>query len=204
MNRHRQQDKAGTFVMSSRSLEKLFPRTSGYDLFLVDVVERIDSDEEKLAETFSGYGPSVSSTDELARENLGYELSYLFLFRDFLVIGIVTAMVSAIAFIHSKAVSMRREMEVLRAIGVRRRRAVSYLTVENLVLFLSAVLGSFSAMTIANLSFIDDISGGSSLADSLYQPAAIGLLILIISAAISLISSLWSLGEYRTYVRRRI
>ncbi len=122
----------GTFVMSEEALNTLYPSSSSQDLILVKG-EASKKNIQRLNDAFSDFGPEVRTVPDLARENLDYEMSYLSLFRDFLIFGVIVAMAALVMFNHNRTLRFRKEMVVHRSLGVAVSRARSYLLMEDLV-----------------------------------------------------------------------
>ncbi|MCU0798836.1 MAG: ABC transporter permease [Candidatus Thermoplasmatota archaeon] len=141
----------GTFVMSREHLLAMFPSIAGVRMVLVDVQGTVDAKfEAEMERALPGGSLRIRSTRELARENLEGELSYLDLFRDLLLLGLFTATVSSFAFVHSRVVSLSRELSVLRAVGFDRRRTFIHLTSVNLAVISASVI---SAVVCSLISF---------------------------------------------------
>ncbi|MCK5773904.1 MAG: ABC transporter permease [Thermoplasmata archaeon] len=189
----------GSFVMSSVNLRLLFPEGATYSYFLVDTDDP-EGAAETLSTSFSSLSPTITLTDDLARENLDYELSYLNLFRDFLVLGLIVAIASAAVFTHARAATLGRELELLRTIGVKRGRAVQYFFVENLIVFVVATAGALLGSIISSL--ILSTSMGVPLSGSITPVITISISFLAASIFVSLGSAFWVLRGYPLLIRR--
>jgi ABC-type lipoprotein release transport system permease subunit len=189
----------GTFVMSEENLKRLYPSASGYDLVLVKG-ETSDSNIGILEREFRDLGPEVVKVESLARENLDYELSYLSLFRDFLVLGVIIAMGALVMFNHNRSLRFSREMVVYRSLGVSRRRARSYLLFENMMVLMISLFGAVMGSALSIFLTWNNLGG-----DLDWFNITAGMLpVLLILIAISLISSLLSssiaTGDYEDQV----
>ncbi|MEA3557821.1 MAG: ABC transporter permease, partial [Candidatus Thermoplasmatota archaeon] len=182
----------GSFVMSWEHLRELFPSRAMATYILLGGEEL---EREWIEKEFSGYSPIVTSVEDLARENLESELSYLYLFRDLLVIGLVVSMTSAAIFTHVRALSLKKEIEVMRRIGATSRRTVNYFLLENLIIFLIAAAGSLTGSIITMVLFMDHLGSGGNLADVVLPTSVVIAAFLAVSILTALLSSIWAVGS---------
>ncbi|MFO8050860.1 MAG: FtsX-like permease family protein [Thermoplasmatota archaeon] len=185
----------GSFVMSGEHLRELFPSRARADYILVGEGEL---EIDRVSEAFSELTPEVTAVRELAMENIESELSYLYLFRDFLVLGLLVSMASAAVFTHVRALSLRKEIEVMRRIGATGRRTIGYFLTENMVVFLIAAAASAGGSVISTLLFRGELGGGRLSAEILLPGAVIVALFLLVSAATASFSSIWALRSWRS------
>ncbi|MGA1793993.1 MAG: FtsX-like permease family protein [Thermoplasmatota archaeon] len=184
----------GTFVMAKSILKEEFPSSSKPTYFLISG-DGGEEERKMVSDAFSDSLPKVQWVGDLARENLDYELSYLYLFRDFLVFGLVVAMTSAAIFTHARALSLKREVTTLRAIGVTRKRSIQYFLTENLVVFLIATSGSIIG-SLASVVIFGPVLGGGTPAASTLVPASIVIVtFMAVSILFSLISASRAIGS---------
>lgn len=190
---------SGTFVMIEDDLKRSFPASSGYDLFLING-ETDDEDIDLLELHFSSLGPEVIRTEDLAMEDLEFELSYLGLFRDFILFGVFTSMVAMIVFDHTRTTRFRRETSILRSIGVTKDRAMSYILRENLLILMGTLLVSTvgSAITISLTSGL--FTGTPQILFLFRSTVPIILVLSILSIVSSLISARWSVKDYEKMI----
>jgi hypothetical protein len=185
----------GTFVMAWEILKEEFTSRAKPTFFLAN--GHGDPDEKDiLAERFKDAFPTITSVKDLARENLNFELSYLYLFRDFLVFGLIVAMSSAAVFTHVRAISLKKEMATLRSIGVTRKRSARYFLTENMIIFsistLAAVIGSFISVMV-----FGPLLGGLLPSISTLGPSTIVVVVfLFVAVIISVGSALWALKDF--------
>ena len=190
----------GTFVMSMDALRSAFPTISVCDIFLVREREGGTDHAAELAEAFSDLHPTVERVEAISDRDLGYELSYLYLFRDFMALGLITALAAASVFAHSRVVGFRREFEVLRSIGVSRRKAAVYVITEGSAVFVISALASAISMVAWALSSPGTVLGGDKGAGVLLAP----FMVLTIFLTVSLLSiSASALIALRDYGRER-
>jgi hypothetical protein len=191
----------GTFVMSEGNLKNLYPSASGRDLILVKgepSEENLILIEEELAE----FGPEATSVEELAEENLNYELSYLSLFRDFLIFGVLVAMGALVLFNHNRSLRFRKEMVVHRSLGVKKKRAGIYLLSENAVVLILALLGAISGSIISVSLTGTLISDDPALANTLIGMAPVLVILVLLSGVSSAASAWYSVKDYEDQVPR--
>jgi hypothetical protein len=190
----------GTFVMSRERLLEMYPSIAGVRMVLVDVFGTIDADMiAELDRAFSGGSPSIRTTRELARENLEGELSYLDLFRDLLLLGLFTATVSSFAFVHSRVVSLSRELSVMRAVGFDRRRAFIHLSAVNIAVISSSVISASicSLLSLPVLSRALSADGGAGGIPGLLLTT---LTFAVFTAGISMLSAWLALKGFKALV----
>jgi len=188
----------GTFVMSASVLKESFPSLSVPTYFLC----RSDIERSGIVDIFKDHGPVVSSVKELARENLDYELSYLYLFRDFLVFGLVVSMASAFIFTHTRAVRLREELATLRTMGVKRKRGAAYFVYENMAVFMISALGALVG-SAASLLLFGPLIGGGSISTGSVGPGLLSAGAFIGTAlAVSLGSAYTAVKDYGSLTRR--
>ncbi|MBN1539592.1 MAG: ABC transporter permease [Candidatus Thermoplasmatota archaeon] len=178
----------GTFVMSKDILKEEFPSLAKPTYFLLSG-NGGDQEKEKVASAFSDSFPKVEWVGDLASDNLHYELSYLYLFRDFLVFGLVVAMTSAAIFTHARALSLKREVITLRALGVTRRRSIQYFLTENMVIFSVATIGSILGSAVSVAIFGPVLGGGAPSVSALPPVLIVVVTFLAVTIVFSLISA---------------
>ncbi|MGA1820548.1 MAG: FtsX-like permease family protein [Thermoplasmatota archaeon] len=184
----------GTFVMSKTILKEEFPSLARPTYFLVSG-DGGDQERKEVASAFSEAFPRVEWVGDLARENLDYELSYLYLFRDFLVFGLVVAMTSAAIFTHARALSLKREVAALRAIGVTKGRSVQYFLTENMVVFSLATMGSVIGSLVSIMLFGPVLGGGTPSLSTLFPALIVIGTFMAVSVVFSLISATRAVGS---------
>ncbi len=190
----------GTFVMSRERLLDMYPSIAGVRMVLVDVPENIDADlVAELDRAFSGGPQSIRTTRELAKENLEGELSYLDLFRDLLLLGLFTATVSSFAFVHSRVVSLSRELSVMKAVGFDRRRAFIHLSAVNIAVISSSVISASicSLLSLPVLSRALSADGGTGGVPGLILTS---LAFAVFTAGISMLSAWLALKGFSAMV----
>ncbi|MBN1389423.1 MAG: FtsX-like permease family protein [Candidatus Thermoplasmatota archaeon] len=184
----------GTFVMSKDVLREEFPSLARPTYFLVSGGGGSE-ERNKVADAFSDSFPDIEWVGDLASENLDQELSYLYLFRDFLVFGLVVAMTSAAIFIQARALSLKREVTTLRSVGVTRKRSIQYFLVENLVVFSLATFGSVLGSLVSILMFGPVLGGGIPAISTLSPVMIVVGTFLALSIVSSLISAYRAMGS---------
>jgi len=178
----------GTFVMSKTILKEEFPSLAKPTYFLVSG-NGGDTERKEIADAFSDSFPKIQWVGDLANENLDYELSYLYLFRDFLVFGLIVSMASAAIFTHARALSLKREVSTLRAIGVTRKRSVQYFLTENMVVISIVTVGSIIGSVVSILIFGPVLGGGTPSISTLVPAIIVVVTFMAVSIVFSLISA---------------
>jgi hypothetical protein len=185
----------GTFVMSKTFLKDEFTSAAKPTFFLIGG-DGSDSEKDIISGKFGESFPTTTAVSSLARENLDYELSYLYLFRDFLVFGLIVAMSSAAVFTHVRALALKREMATLRSIGVTKKRSVQYFLTENLIVFLVAAVSAIIGSLVSVIAFGTVLGGAVPSVSSILPSSIVILSFLGISVLISILSVLWSLKDF--------
>jgi hypothetical protein len=135
-------------------------------------------------------------------ENLESERSYLYLFREFLVFGLIVSMASAISFGYARTLTMRREIEILRSIGVRRSRSMAYISSEHGVIYGTASLGALMGTSVSLMIFAGSIGSGSPEMGVFITSLIIAISVFITGILFGYLSSRIVLGDYNVYIRR--
>ncbi|MGA1821857.1 MAG: hypothetical protein ACMUIG_04965 [Thermoplasmatota archaeon] len=190
----------GTFVMSDENLRSMHPRTSGYTYFLIDSDSAVE--DKVLSDAFGELGPVIETAEDLALENLNYERSYLYLFREFLVFGLMVSMASAISFGYARTLTMRKELEIQRSIGVRRRRSIMYITAEHGTIFGTASIGALIGTSASLLIYSGSIGAGAPGLSVFAIGLTISILVFLTGIGSGYISSRIVAADYSKYVRR--
>jgi hypothetical protein len=191
----------GTFVMSESALNEIYPSSSSRDLILVKG-EVTDANIERIEEAYSDYGAEAIPVRDLARENLDYELSYLSLFRDFLIFGVLVAMAALVLFNHNRSVRFRKEMIIHRSLGVSRSRAITYILAENLAVLMISLSGSvFGALISIGLT-AGMLDAGISWSGIVKGTAPVLMILILVSALSTFVSSWYSVIDYENQVPR--
>jgi hypothetical protein len=185
----------GTFVMSKILLKEEFTSIAKPTFFLIRGTGD-ESEKRLISEQFENSFPTITSVKDLARENLDYELSYLYLFRDFLVFGLIVAMSSAAVFTHVRALSLRKEMATLRSIGVTKKRSVQYFLTENMLVFLIATLSALIGSIVSVLIFGTILGGALPSTSSILPSIIVVTSFLIVAALISFASAFWAMKDF--------
>ena len=189
----------GTFVMSEDHLEDMFPVRAEYSYFLVGGE---DLEEGSVEDSFSEKKGIVRSVSSQALENLDYERSYLYLFREFMLFGLVIAMASSVAFTYARSVQIRPEMDVLRAIGVKRRRAGTYFMSEGAGIYLFSISGALIGSILSVIFYSGAITRGNAGPKVLLTTVVILSVIVVTSLIASIVSAYWATIDYRQRRRR--
>jgi len=187
---------AGNFITSKKLLEDLFPTLGAYRILLIKLPEGLGVREAEsiLTSELGVLGPQVQTTKELALEDAEAELTYVNLFRDFLLISLFTATISSASAVHLRAVGSRREIAVLRSLGMSRRMVWRYLATEGNLLYLSAAVSAAVAVLLVHV-FLLHTTGSSPLSGAPILPLAVSILALL------LLSSLLTLFSVKKAVR---
>jgi len=174
----------GTFVMHRSFVLEMFPRSFRPSVLLIDVPEKASIDPvTAISSAFSMMGPEISSVRSLAEENLRFELGYLELFRQFLLAGIATGILSALAFGAARTLEPSADLLTLRSIGARRSVLASSVLTENMIVM---GIGASSATIVGAFSSVGPWSlPGSIGLGALIPVASVPAAVLVLSLAMS-------------------
>ncbi|MFQ5909949.1 MAG: ABC transporter permease [Thermoplasmata archaeon] len=129
----------GSVFVSEDNLDRLHPTTAEYGLFLFktgDVPELVTYLESSL----SAYGMDARPVDDVVKENLSIEWSYMGLFQAFLLFGLFIGIFGLAAFSSRSVEERKHEIGTMKSLGLQRSQVSEIFLVENLYI---ALLGSF-------------------------------------------------------------
>jgi len=195
----------GSFVLGEDHLRELFPASSGNTFFLLSGEtggEFSGTDPDTIADAFDQYSPVVSLPSDLALENLEAEMSYLSLFRDYLLLGVVSAFAAGGVFAHLRNVGNRREMELLRSVGVGRKRALGFLMMENFTVFFISGAGAVGGTVVASVVLWSTGFGTGLSSDALLRGLTVVGSVLAVALVMNYISAAVSTRDYHAMNRR--
>jgi ABC-type lipoprotein release transport system permease subunit len=150
----------GSVFVSEDNIKKLYPTQAEYHLFLFRT-QRAPHLVSYLENELSAYGMDARSTEDIVRENLAVEWSYMSLFQSLLVFGLFVG-TAALAIRTTKAVTERRkEIGIMRALGYSRYSVMKIFLLENVYIALWGVgLGVIAGILISAVFFGPGASAG--------------------------------------------
>lgn len=176
----------GSFVMSRDMLVSNFPRVSRPSILLIKEPPSGGS-LAFLEEVLRPLGPDISSTLDLGRENMRYELGFLSIFNQFLIVGIASGLISAAAFTVARARERTTDIYLLHSLGMTKKRIRASLVLENMLSFAPAVSCAFLVGTVA--AMLSPATGNIDPLGSVSAPAIIAIVVMVTAFCISLLGS---------------
>jgi putative ABC transport system permease protein len=148
---------SGSFILSEENLDRLYPRSAEYHLFLFKL--KNDSDDANLVATsleqeLSELGLDTVTIEDRLLEDVRYEQSFMALFQVFLGLGLIIGIVG-LGVITLRAIQERRwEIGMLRAIGFKRKMILKlFLTEIFFVVLIGITIGILVGILSSYLSF---------------------------------------------------
>lgn len=128
----------GSVFISEDNLDGLHPTTAEYDLFLFKT-DNVSTFVPYLESSLQAYGMDARPVDEVVRENLSVEWSYMSLFQAFLLFGLLIGILGLAAFSSRSVEERRHEIGTMKSLGLQRSTISEIFLLENLYI---ASLGS--------------------------------------------------------------
>jgi ABC-type lipoprotein release transport system permease subunit len=138
----------GDLLVSEDNFQRLFPDTSGYRFFLIDVHTN-DAQQvvEALETSLSDYGFSAQSTAARLAGFFAVQNTYLATFRSLGGLGLLLGTFGLAAVQLRSIVQRRGELALMRAAGFRRRRLAQMVMLENASLLIAGLaIGVIAAL----------------------------------------------------------
>ena len=190
---------AGSFITAQRQVEEMFPDSAAYTYFLFrsgSTPPGALADELEVA--FGDLGLDARETEQVVRDNLGYELSFLSLFQAYLALGLVIGAVGLGALAARGVRERRREIGTMRALGWPRQGVGFTFLAEQLWVagagLVAGLLGAAVAVLMTTPSWLGGFKG---LYFPLWQVATVVAAVLAAAGASAALSA-W--GAARTDV----
>ncbi len=115
----------GSFLTGLDLVERVYPDSAAYTYFLFDSGSASPGRLVKDLETaFGDQGLDARTTEEVVRENLGYELSFLRLFQAYLALGLVVGALGLGGLALREVRDRRQEIGAMRALGWSRLKVL--------------------------------------------------------------------------------
>jgi ABC-type antimicrobial peptide transport system permease subunit len=152
----------GSLLIGERDLVRLFPRVGGYRYFLIDTPDsQALSVAGQLEQTFRDQGFDASDTNELLRDLLAVQNTYLSTFQSLGGLGLLLGTFGLMAVQLRNVWQRRDEISLLRAAGFSRDRVGQSILLEHGFLLIAGLgIGAISAL-LTVLPHI--VFGGASL-----------------------------------------
>jgi ABC-type antimicrobial peptide transport system permease subunit len=152
----------GDLLISQENFQRLFPDTSGYRFFLIDVhVNQGPQVVEALETSLSDYGFAAQSTAARLAGFFEVQNTYLATFRSLGGLGLLLGTFGLAAVQLRSIVQRRGELALLRAAGFRRRRLAQLVMLENASLLIAGLTIGIVAALVTLLPHL--LAGGASI-----------------------------------------
>ncbi len=180
----------GELIVAESNFKRLFPSIAGYSFFLIDVPpERAAEVESALEHDLSYLGFDATHTASRLAGYLAIENTYLSTFQSLGGLGLVLGTLGLAAVMLRGVLERRRELALLRAVGMSRAKLRFLVLVENAALLSAGLLIGIAASAVAV---------GPQLATTAPQAAHAPwnqlLLTLLLCAGVGMIASAWAAG----------
>ena len=173
---------AGSFVMSLPSIELIYPDSAAYTYFLFETQgDNNDALVAMLERENAAYGLDARTTEQMVRDSLGYELSFLRLFQAYLALGLVVGALGLGALASREVRVRRREIGAMRALGWSRAGVGLVFLAEQLWI---AVAGLAAGIAGAAVAVVAATPGWLGSYEGIFFPVAdVGLVVVAVVAA---------------------
>lgn len=147
----------GAVFVSDHNLDSLHPTNAEYDLFLF----RTDDPSElvaRLESSLIAYGMDARPVDDVVKENLSVEWSYMGLFQAFLLFGLLIGIFALAAFSSRSVEERRHEIGTMKSLGLERLTISGIFLVESLYIALLGSLVGILAGLLVSFTFFGESS----------------------------------------------
>jgi len=139
----------GSVFVSEDNLDSLHPTTAEYSLFLFET-EDVPTLVTYLESSLQTYGMDARPMDEVVRENLSVEWSYMSLFQAFLLFGLVIGIFGLAAFSSRSVEERRHEIGTMKSLGLGRSTISWIFLLESLyIALLGTVIGILAGFFVS-------------------------------------------------------
>jgi len=140
----------GSFITSLDMVERVYPDSAAFTYFLFDSGSREPAKLVRdLESAFGDLGLDARTTEAVARETVGYEMSFLRLFQAYLALGLVIGSLGLGALAAREVQDRRREIGGMKALGWPRRMVWETFLAEQVWFALTGVVVGIVGAAIA-------------------------------------------------------
>lgn len=140
----------GELIIAESNFKRLYPSIAGYSFFLIDVPpERVEEVEAALEHDLSYLGFDTTSTAARLAGYLAIENTYLSTFQSLGGLGLVLGTLGLAAVMLRSVLERRRELALLRAVGMSRATLRRLVLVENTALLVAGLFIGIAASAVA-------------------------------------------------------
>ncbi|GJQ25337.1 MAG: ABC transporter permease [Phycisphaerae bacterium] len=140
----------GELIIAESNFKRLYPSIAGYSFFLIDVPpERAEQVESALEHDLSYLGFDATHTASRLAGYLAIENTYLSTFQSLGGLGLVLGTLGLAAVMLRSVLERRRELALLRAVGMSRVKLRFLVLVENAALLAAGLLIGIAASAVA-------------------------------------------------------
>jgi len=181
---------AGSFITGLPLIEEIYPDSAAYTYFLVDSGGAPDTFVGLLESHNAAYGLDARTTKQMVKDNLGYELSFLWLFQAYLALALVVGAVGLGAIAAREVRARRREIGMMRALGWSRWGVGLMFFAEQLwIALIGLALGIFGALVAVGTTVPLWLGGTEELHLPIWQVAAVVAAVIAAAGASAALSA---------------
>jgi len=174
----------GSMFISENNIDMLYPIKAEYNFFLFKTPEP-SSFASYLETELGSYGMDAREVEEVVKENLSVEWSYMSLFQSLLIFGLFVG-TAGLALRTAKAVFERRkEIGILRALGFTRNMVLKTFLLESIHIALIGILIGIISGMLVSILFFGPTSGAGYGAVIPWVAIAIIAIVVFIASIIS-------------------
>ncbi len=111
---------AGMFMMSVENIETIHPASATFDMFVFASEKDPEAFAIEIEKEFATYGMDARLTEDVVRDAVSFELSYMTLFNAYLGLGAVLGMAAVGVRTTRALIRRKRELAILRAVGYKK------------------------------------------------------------------------------------
>jgi ABC-type antimicrobial peptide transport system permease subunit len=158
----------GDLIIGEKAFQQLFPDTSGYRFFLVDVPEssresgrRATAVADALENGLNDYGLNLQTTSARLEMFFAVQNTYLATFRSLGALGLLLGTFGLAAVQLRSVVERRGELALMQATGFRRRRLAQMVLLENAALWMAGLAIGIAAALVTLVPHL--LAGGAAI-----------------------------------------
>jgi hypothetical protein len=179
----------GSLIMHRAIFTRMFPSTSGEGLWLVRSALGANEGQARLARVLGRHGGLVTPSLERLQMLGEVEATYLDMFLVLGGLGVVLGAAGVGLVVLRNAAARRRELAILRALGIPPRQTLSYLLAEYLYLLLGGLLAGVLPALVAvqpamcNLGHAMPVGLMVLLIGGMFTSGLLGVLVAVLAAS---------------------
>jgi putative ABC transport system permease protein len=181
---------AGSFITGVDLVDRVYPDSATFTYFLLNSGSKSPEKlSTELEDSLGSLGLDARPTEDVVKENLGYELSFLRLFQVYLALGLVVGALGLGALAVREVRDRRREIGAMRALGWP-KKGVWMTFLSEQVWFAGA--GVIAGIVGAAISIIATSTGWLGSVSEIYVPGGTIALIAFLVVLSAALGALWA------------